>query len=106
MTGPLTIERTICLQPRGRGGRKRLAKDHEPGNTSTALGRVPRLARLMALAIRFEDLISAGAVAKADGVATMRSLCAVGAWESRRWMGQPCGPRRTAPGRSASARFS
>ena len=63
MTGPLTIERTICLQPRGRGGRQRLAKDHQPGNTSTALGRVPRLARLMALAIRFEGLISAGAVA-------------------------------------------
>jgi hypothetical protein len=63
LTGPLTIERTIRLQPRGRVGRKRLAKDHEPGNTSTAPGRVPRLARLMALAIRFEDLISAGAVA-------------------------------------------
>ena len=63
MTGPLTIERTICLQPRGRGVRQRVCKDHEPGNTSTALDRVPRLARLMALAIRFEDLISAGAVA-------------------------------------------
>jgi len=61
MTGPLTIERTMPLQPRRRA-RQRVATDHQPDN-ATAPGRVPRLARLLALAIRFEDLISTGAVA-------------------------------------------
>jgi hypothetical protein len=54
MTSPFTVECNLDHPRRGRG--KRLAI---PPETS----RVPRVARLMALAIRMEDLIRAGGIA-------------------------------------------
>ncbi|GAA4440293.1 hypothetical protein [Bremerella cremea] len=51
-----TIKRKVDFNPRGRG-RKRDAKP------STKGGRVPRVARLMALAIRLDHLIQSGEVA-------------------------------------------
>jgi len=59
MTDSLTFERTIHFRRR----RRSVAKGRESESSAPPLGRVPRLARLMALAIRFEGLIRAGVVA-------------------------------------------
>lgn len=45
-----------------RHGRKRMATGEAPAPGSMPLGRVPRVARLMALAIRFERLLAQGQV--------------------------------------------
>jgi len=55
----ITIQRKVHFQ-HGRRGRKQL-RDGEA--TSATGGRVPRVARLMALAIRFDQLIRDGVVA-------------------------------------------
>jgi hypothetical protein len=57
---PLRVEERVHFGRGGRGGRKGV----EPGPASESLptGRVPRVARLMALAIRFEGLVRAGVV--------------------------------------------
>jgi hypothetical protein len=62
MTKPLTIECQVHFQRRGRGARKslRTGENNTPGYER---GRVPRISRLMALAIRFEGLIREGRVA-------------------------------------------
>jgi len=62
MTDSLTFERTIHFRRR-RAGRRSAAKGLPPESSAPPAGRVPRLARLMALAIRFEGLIRAGVVA-------------------------------------------
>ena len=56
----LTVECDFHLERRGKGARKQV----EPGPALVAIepGRVPRVARLMALAIRFERLLREGAV--------------------------------------------
>jgi hypothetical protein len=58
MSVGLTIEHRVHFQRRGRAGRKQLAE----GVPAAPAGRVPRVARLMALAIRFERLVREGAV--------------------------------------------
>ncbi|MEQ9380129.1 MAG: hypothetical protein RJP95_04650 [Pirellulales bacterium] len=63
MTQPITIEAQIHFERRGRGGRKSVHKGDGPTRTPDSPGRVPRIARLMALAIRFDELIKAGEVA-------------------------------------------
>lgn len=63
MTRPITIETTIHFERRGRGSRKAMREGEQPAPDSRLLGRVPRVARFMALAIRFEDLLASGAVA-------------------------------------------
>lgn len=45
-----------------RRGRKRMTVGEAPAPVPVPLGRVPRVARLMALAIRFEELLSQGEV--------------------------------------------
>lgn len=62
MTKPITIESTIHFQRRGRGSRKEMCKG-TPAAPRLPTGRVPRISRFMALAIRFEQLIQAGEVA-------------------------------------------
>jgi len=61
VTTPLTVEFDFHFERRGRGARKELeagqARPPVPG------GRVPRVAKLMALAIRFDALLRQGAVA-------------------------------------------
>jgi hypothetical protein len=57
MTAALTIECTVRFEPRRRG-RKELAVGPEP--SPAAPGRVPRVARLLALAHRLEQLLRAG----------------------------------------------
>ena len=56
----LTVEGTLHFARRGRGGRR---EGREGPCPATPPGRVPRVARLMALALRFERLIREGAVA-------------------------------------------
>ena len=61
MNTPLTIERNVHFHRRGRGSRKELRTGAAPRPTTP--GRVPRIARLLALALRFEQLVRDGAVA-------------------------------------------
>lgn len=57
-TPSVTIESTIHFQPL-RKGRKSIQAGTVP---STPLGRVPRIAKLMALAIHFDELVRTGQV--------------------------------------------
>jgi hypothetical protein len=61
MTTALTIEKSIHFYRRGKGNRKELRAGHEPPHPATP-GRVPRVARFMALAIRFDQLIREGLI--------------------------------------------
>lgn len=63
MNGEITIESTFQVKT-ARHGRKQLAPPvaTEPREDAITYGRVPRVARLMALAIRFERLLSDGKV--------------------------------------------
>jgi hypothetical protein len=61
MTIPLTIEREVHFQRKAHG-RKAMRDGQEAIPSPLPPGRVPRVARLMALAIRFEGLLRAGAV--------------------------------------------
>jgi hypothetical protein len=61
MTRPITIESTIHFERRGRGRRKTVCSGEAPAPTPH-VGRVPRIARFMALAIRFDGLIRTGVV--------------------------------------------
>jgi hypothetical protein len=69
MSGAMTIEVAVHFQPVGRCGRKALC----PGGEKPALppGRVPRVARLMALALRFDELVRTGQVASYSELATV-----------------------------------
>ena len=59
MTTPSTIECTVHFHRRGQGARRELQRGAEPLPPPE---RIPRLARLLALAHRFETLLQAGAV--------------------------------------------
>jgi hypothetical protein len=61
MSGGLTIQRQVHFR-QGRGSRKVLAKGTPPVPRAVEQGRVPRISRLMALAIRFDHLIKSGQV--------------------------------------------
>ena len=60
MSKPLTVECSIHVERRGKGGRKQL----EVGEAPPALpaGRVPRVSRLMALALKFDAMVATGEV--------------------------------------------
>src|SRR5688572_4680083 len=62
MIRPITIERNIHFEHRGRGRRKHARVGEAPAPPSRPTGRVPRVSRLMALAIRFDELIRVGEV--------------------------------------------
>jgi hypothetical protein len=57
----LTIEKTIYFERKGRGAGRRLASG--PPRLVGDRGRVPRVARLLALALRFAGLLRQGVVA-------------------------------------------
>ncbi len=59
MTSAFTIECRVHFNNRGRGSRKGPPSDRA---ASTEAGRVPRVSRLMALAMRFDELIRSGQV--------------------------------------------
>ena len=60
-TTSLTVECKVHFT-QARHGRKQMTSGVAPVAATVPLGRVPRLARLMALAIRFEGLLSQGEV--------------------------------------------
>jgi hypothetical protein len=62
MSQSLTFEREIHFRRRERG-RRELDSGPQPSLPAIKPGRVPRVARLMALAIRFDRLIREGAIA-------------------------------------------
>jgi hypothetical protein len=67
-------EVTFCRRARGR---KVLIEQTASGGTSAPIGRVPRVARLMALTLRFERLIRARVVADYTTLAALgRVTCA------------------------------
>ena len=59
----------MYFQPMGHGGRKAV----RPGVAKSSLpaGRVPRVARLMALALRFEELLRSGQIASSSELASL-----------------------------------
>ena len=62
MSTPLTVECEFHFERRGRGSPRRLQTGPELPCPALEPGRVPRVARLMALAIRFDGLIRTGTV--------------------------------------------
>ena len=56
-----TFESTIHFVRRGRGSRKQISSGEAPA--APPPGRIPRISRLMALAIRFDHLVRSGHVA-------------------------------------------
>lgn len=61
MTGEYTIE--FCMhERRGRSGRRQVRPGKPPPTPDVSSGRIPRVARLMALAIRCEELVRSGEV--------------------------------------------
>ena len=69
MTTTVTIEVPVVFQPVGRSGRKAL----RPGEDQPVLpaGRVPRVARLMALALRLDELVRTGQVGSYSALANL-----------------------------------
>lgn len=61
MIKPLTVEADIHFERRGRGSRRVLESGTDPA-ADRPIGRLARVTRLMALAIRFDQLIQAGDV--------------------------------------------
>ena len=61
MSDTLTIERTVHFDRRKRGARKELKIGPDP-RSGQPRGRLPRITKLMALAIRFERLLSEGEI--------------------------------------------
>lgn len=70
MTAAVTIEREIHFHRRGQGSRKELRNGPEPQRLAEP-GRVPRVARLMALAIRFDQLLRKRIVASYTELAVL-----------------------------------
>jgi hypothetical protein len=62
MTNPLVQEWDICFERRGRGAARELRVDREPETAPAPPARLARVARLMALAIRFDKLVRSGQV--------------------------------------------
>ncbi len=63
MTKPLIYECHVHFRRCGRGNGKKMRAGEPPAPVAREPGRVPRVARLMALAIRFEEYLRAGQVA-------------------------------------------
>src|SRR5262249_47774214 len=71
MTTPLTIECHVHFHRRSKGSRKELHPGPTPQSPVLPPGRVPRIARLMALALRFERLIREGKIANYSELARL-----------------------------------
>ncbi len=63
MMKPITFEFNLHFERSGRGSRKTIREGEAKEQPPRSVGRVPRVARLMALAVRFDDLIRSGDVA-------------------------------------------
>ena len=69
MSLTMTIEVPVSFPHPGRGNPKELRSDAD--SASLPLGRVPRVARLMALALRLEELVRSGQVANYSALAEL-----------------------------------
>jgi hypothetical protein len=69
MSMTMTIEVPVFFPPVGRCGRQALRPPAD--QPSVPPGRVPRVARLMALALRFDELIRTGQVAHYSALASL-----------------------------------
>ena len=69
MSPTMTIEVPVDFQPMGRCGRKGLRP--QAVEQVLPLGRVPRVSRLMALALRLEELVRTGQVASYSALASL-----------------------------------
>ena len=69
----LTIERQVHFT-RGQRSRKVIEEGLPPAPDPTPTGTIPRISRLMALAIRFERLIKAGEIADQADLARLGSV--------------------------------
>ena len=69
MSLTMTIEVSVPGQPVGRRGRKELRPEGE--KAALPPGRVPRVSRLMALALRLDELVRTGQVASYRELATV-----------------------------------
>jgi hypothetical protein len=65
----VTVKRTLHFR-KGKQGRKQIAREPEPENELPE-GRIPRVSKLMALAIRFDRLIREGVVADQSELARL-----------------------------------
>jgi len=63
MSVPLVIEGTLALGRRGRAGRHEVNNDRPASAASEESARVPRIARLLALAWHIEELVRSGTLA-------------------------------------------
>jgi len=64
MSKPVSVDFQFSIKQRGRGAKKRIVEGAaESDESKPALERIPRIARYMALAIHFEELIRQGIVA-------------------------------------------
>jgi hypothetical protein len=71
MSTPFTVECDVHFQRRGRGALKELRAGPTPERPAARSGSVGRIARLMALALRFEELVRTGAVANRTELARL-----------------------------------
>lgn len=63
MNKPVSVEFQFSIKQRGRGAKKQIVEGRDESQASkTALERIPRISRYMALAIHFEELIRQGVV--------------------------------------------
>jgi hypothetical protein len=62
MSAPFSVEYDVHFSRGGRGAPKELCVGFEPPSAPTSCGGIGRIARLMALAIRFDALVRTGAV--------------------------------------------
>jgi hypothetical protein len=69
MSRTMTIEVPVSFPPPGRGRRKEQCTG--AASATLPVGRVPRVARLMALALRFEELVRTGQVASYTALAAL-----------------------------------
>ena len=69
MSVPMTIEVPVSFPHQGRGSHKE--RGSSAASASLPAGRVPRVARLMALALRLDDLVRTGQVASYSALATL-----------------------------------
>jgi hypothetical protein len=69
MSTTLTIDLPVHFQRNGKGSRKELCAGTEPSRLPP--GRVPRVARLMALALRFDALVRSGQIRRYGELATL-----------------------------------
>ena len=69
MSLTMTIEVPVPCHPPGRGSHKELRSGAD--SASLSLGRVPRVARLMALALRLDELVRTGQVGSYSALANL-----------------------------------